>query len=114
MDVRLKYVIGFVIVVAICASAFIISPNGNFGGADDRGSEAIQQIAPDYQPWAQNIWVPPQETQSLLFAVQAAIGAVIIGFFIGNERGKRVAQKTVEKMKATQTSVIRQETNEKI
>jgi len=37
-----------------------------------------------------------------LFAVQAAIGASIIGFFIGNERGKRTALEKSEKLKTAQ------------
>jgi cobalt transport protein len=31
----------------------------------------------------ENLWEVPGETESLLFALQAAIGASIIGFFIG-------------------------------
>jgi cobalt/nickel transport protein len=113
MKARTNYIIGFALVTAICVSAFIISPNAGFGGSDDEGSEAIHQIDPNYQPWFQNLWDIPSETASLLFAVQAAIGAIIIGFYIGNERGKRVAQKEMEKLEATQKSAIRQGSEEK-
>ena len=41
-----------------------------------------------YQPWAQSIWEPPSgEIESLLFALQAAFGAIIIGYFLGYYRG---------------------------
>jgi cobalt/nickel transport protein len=33
----------------------------------------------------------PGEIESLLFAIQAAIGAVIIGYFIGSARSKKQA-----------------------
>lgn len=100
------YILGFGLVIAICASAFIISPAGEFGGADDQGSDKIEEIDPDFQPWASSLWSPPPETESLLFAVQAAIGAVIIGYFIGNERGKKVAIKNSEKLETVQAKAM--------
>lgn len=83
------YVLGFAFIAAICISAFIISPGAEFGGADGQGEDQISTIDPDYQPWFESIWSPPGEIESLLFATQAAIGASIIGWFIGNEHGKR-------------------------
>ena len=39
-------------------------------------------------PWAHSIWTPPSgEIESLLFALQAAFGAIIIGYFLGYYRG---------------------------
>lgn len=113
MKRRTWYVIGFALVIGICASAFIISPNGSFSGSDDQGPQKILQIDPNYVVWFHNLWTPPPETESLLFAVQAAIGAAIIGFFIGNERGKRVALQKLEKLKTGQTKAIKDEPIEK-
>ncbi len=109
MKHRYWYIIGFAVVVSICVSAFVLAPNGEFGGADDRGSNQIEQINPDYRPWFESLWTPPAETQSLLFAVQAAIGASIIGFFIGNERGKKLALKQAKKMKEIQAKAVKVE-----
>lgn len=40
-----------------------------------------------YQPWFQSIYTPPSgEIESLLFALQAAIGSIIIGYFLGYYR----------------------------
>jgi cobalt/nickel transport protein len=86
------YVLGFGVIIVICMSAFIFSPNGEFGGADGQGSDQIQTINPNFEPWFDNLWYPPAETEAMLFAIQAAIGAVIIGYFIGNEHGKRTAR----------------------
>ena len=52
-----------------------------FGGSDDKGEEMIKTIKPDYKPWAKNlIELPGEETESLLFALQAALGAGIVGY----------------------------------
>ena len=91
MEPKAWYVLGFGAIVLICITAFIISPGAEFGGADGQGEEQITEIDPDYQPWFESFWSPPGETESLLFATQAAIGASIIGWFVGNEHGKKVA-----------------------
>lgn len=55
-----------------------------FGGADARAQQAIGEIAPDYQPWFTPVFEPASgEIASLLFALQAAAGAGVIGFWLG-------------------------------
>lgn len=93
MKVRYWYAIGFAVIIVICLSAFVLAPGAEFGGADGQGESQIQEIDPEYTPWFESLWSPPAETESMLFALQAAIGALIIAFFIGNERGKRVARR---------------------
>lgn len=69
--------------------------NSEFPGADALAEEAIQEIAPDVEPWFQPLWEPPgSETESLLFALQAAIGAGFIGYFFGWQRGRKEAAPT--------------------
>jgi len=65
---------------------------GTFKGSDDLGTEAILAARPDYKPWARPLWTPPSdEVESLLFALQAALGAGILGYVIGRRHGaKRV------------------------
>lgn len=59
---------------------------GEFGGADDQIEDAIKDTKADYKPWFSSIWEPPSgEIESLLFAVQAAVGAGFIGFYIGKK-----------------------------
>ncbi|MYM80735.1 energy-coupling factor ABC transporter substrate-binding protein [Duganella sp. FT50W] len=65
-----------------------------FGGADARAQQAIGDIAPGYQPWFKPVFEPASaEIASLLFALQAAIGAGVIGFWLGisvaRERARR-------------------------
>jgi len=55
-----------------------------FGGSDARGQQAIGELAPDYRPWFESFLTPPgKEIESLLFALQAALGAGIIGYWLG-------------------------------
>ena len=57
---------------------------------DDKGEEMIKTIKPDYKPWAKNlIELPGEETESLLFALQAALGAGIVGYVLGYFKGER-------------------------
>ena len=64
-------------------SAFY-AKDAEFAGADGLADEAISEINPDYEPWFSPIFEPKSgEIESLLFALQAAIGAGIIGFITG-------------------------------
>lgn len=65
-------------------------PEGEiFSGADGQAESVIAELYPDYEPWFSSIWEPPgSEIESLLFALQAAIGAGFIGYYIGLSRGK--------------------------
>lgn len=55
-----------------------------FGGADGMAEELALEINPDYEPIAEPFWEPPSgEIESLLFALQAALGAGLIGFYFG-------------------------------
>ena len=77
------YIAGFAViaVVVIAILAYGASVGFEFGGADD----AAGSLVPD-EPWWTGIWGDyelPGETESMLFALQAAIGAIIIGFVIG-------------------------------
>ncbi len=55
-----------------------------FTGADDKAKDLVGNIAPGYKPWAKPFMEPPSsEVGSLLFALQAALGAGFIGYYIG-------------------------------
>ena len=70
--------------VAIAVYPLMINEDSDFGGADGAAEEAILEIDPDYEPWAESlIELPGGETESLLFCLQAALGSVIIGFGFG-------------------------------
>ena len=77
-------------VVIILFIAPLVMYNGygeDEGYFDDQAGEAIEETG--YEPWFSSIWEPPSgEIESLLFALQAAIGALIIGYAFGYWRGQ--------------------------
>lgn len=61
---------------------------GSFQGADNQAMAVIAQSRPGYQPWFQPLWTPPSsEVESMLFAIQAALGAGFVGYVIGRRHG---------------------------
>jgi len=60
-----------------------------FSGSDGQAMEAVTALNPDYQPWFGFIWEPPPEIASGLFALQAALGAGVLGYYLGFKRGQR-------------------------
>lgn len=60
-----------------------------FTGADSQAEALITEINPDYKPWYSSLWEPPSgEIESLLFALQAAVGSGLLFYYIGYHRGK--------------------------
>ncbi|MFO1372052.1 MAG: energy-coupling factor ABC transporter substrate-binding protein [Candidatus Competibacteraceae bacterium] len=60
-----------------------------FPGADDRGKDTIVAANPDYQPWFKPVWEPPSgEIANLFFALQGALGAGVLGYYLGFKRGQ--------------------------
>lgn len=72
--------------------AFVAAEGGRVRGADGLAEEAIGELRPGYEPWFKTLWEPPSgEVESLLFALQAALGAGFIGYYLGYGKGKRDA-----------------------
>lgn len=77
------------LVIALAVVPLIIQKDAEFAGADSQAEQAITEINADYQPWFSSIWEPPSgEIESLLFALQAAIGAGVLGYGLGYLRGR--------------------------
>jgi cobalt/nickel transport protein len=80
------------IVIALAIVPLFMNPGSEFGGADGEAEGAILEVAPNYEPWFEPLWSPPGgETESLLFALQAALGAGVIGYYFGVKRGQKPA-----------------------
>ncbi len=76
-------------VVALTLLPLFIVKDGKFGGADDQGKETITEIKPEYKPWFESVMQPASsEIAGLLFAVQAALGAGVVGYAIGLYKGR--------------------------
>ena len=73
-----------------------------FGGADDQAKDLIGKINPDYQPWFKPLIEPASgEIASMLFALQAAIGAGFIGYYIGVGRTREKMCREIEAARET-------------
>ncbi len=83
-----------VIILLIIALIITIVPlfalkGAEFGGSDDAGSEMIEEIHGEYEPWftpVMETWIDgelPGEIESLLFCVQTGIGVGVFAFFMG-------------------------------
>ena len=83
-----KKITTILILVILCAVILIFPlmtiKDSEFGGADGAAEEAIAVVDPDYEAWADPILEPPGgETESLLFCLQPALGAIVIGYGFG-------------------------------
>jgi cobalt/nickel transport protein len=96
---KLEVITAGVILLFIAAFAYISSSqNHEWGGADGQAGDVISKLSGGtYRPWFESIYTPPSgEIESLLFALQAAIGSFIIGYFLGYYRA-------LAKMKTAET-----------
>lgn len=85
-----KNLVLFAVVIILIVSPLLFIKGAEFSGADGQAEEAITEIDPNYEPWFSPLIEPASgEIESLMFAVQAAIGAGIIGYFFGYVKGKR-------------------------
>lgn len=88
--IRLEIITFGIIMFFIAAFAYVSSTSQNqeWSGADSQAEGVISDLTGgSYTPWFQSIYEPPSgEIESLLFSLQAAIGCLIIGYFLGYYR----------------------------
>lgn len=78
------------LVIMLAVAPLFLRKEAKFEGADDRAEKAIAEVSKDYKPWFTPIWAPPSgEVETFIFALQAAIGAGVIGYIFGFLRGKK-------------------------
>ena len=74
---------------ALVMIPLFMMPGAKFFGTDDLAGQVIAQLRPDYKPWIHSFWEPPSgEVATLLFALQAALGAGFIGYYLGSRRNR--------------------------
>ena len=75
--------------IALIIIPLLINPGAEYGGADGQAEGIINQINPGYEPWFSSLYEPPSgEIESLLFSTQAALGAGVIGYYLGSKKKK--------------------------
>ncbi|PNV59422.1 energy-coupling factor ABC transporter substrate-binding protein [Clostridium sp. chh4-2] len=78
-----------VLVVLIAIVPLFVLKGAEFGGSDDAGSQMVEAIHGEYEPWFTPVLETmiggelPGEIESLLFCLQTGIGVSIIAFFMG-------------------------------
>ena len=83
----MKRAILIAILVVLVFGPLLLS--GEFKGTDDLASAQIAANSPGFTPWMHPLWQPPSaEIESLLFALQAALGAGFLGYVIGRIHGR--------------------------
>ncbi|QHQ61244.1 energy-coupling factor ABC transporter substrate-binding protein [Anaerocolumna sedimenticola] len=74
------------ICILIAVIPLAVIKDSDFGGSDDAAGKTISEIlnVDEYKPWVSPVFEPPGgETESLLFCLQAALGAGVFGYGIG-------------------------------
>jgi cobalt/nickel transport protein len=75
------------VVVLAAVPLLFVGSDTEFGGADGVAVERIDES--DYEPWFAPLFEPSAETASGLFALQAALGAGVLGYVFGVIRTRR-------------------------
>jgi cobalt/nickel transport protein len=78
------------LVVAITVAPLLIMEGSEFRGTDDAAKRVIQEIDTDYGPWISPFFEPGSgKGESLLFMIQAAIGAGVLAYGLIYLRGHK-------------------------
>ena len=87
-----KNLLLILLVIVLAVAPLYLRRGAAFGGADGEAMDAVETIHPGYESWAKPLLEPASgEIESLLFALQAALGAGVVGFVLGRvtARGKK-------------------------
>lgn len=77
-------------IVLLTSLPLVLHRSASFGGSDDKAKAVVETLHPDYKPWAHSLWNPPSgEISTLLFSLQAALGAGVIGYYLGYLKGRK-------------------------
>lgn len=96
--------VSILVFVGLFLATSMMMPTAEFAGSDDEGSRQISAITgiseTDFQPLIPQ-WTPPSgEIESALFALQAAVGGIVLGYVFGSWQ----AQRRVESLPPTTSS----------
>jgi len=78
-----------ILVLLLVVLPIILLPDAEFEGADGQAEALVGTIQETYEPWFEPLFEPSGETESMLFALQAASGAGFIGYFFGSIRPRK-------------------------
>lgn len=85
-----RIVLGLAAAIVLLPLVMPWAEKPEFGGSDDKAEGVIAEVSPGYAPWWEPLWEPPsKEVESLLFALQAALGAGLLGYYAGRRSRRR-------------------------
>ncbi|MBY6678658.1 energy-coupling factor ABC transporter substrate-binding protein [Rhodococcus sp. BP-332] len=90
--INLLLVLGIVLIVgaALMLDAGRSGDEERFVGTDSAATSQIEEDHPDYVPWFESVFSPTSgEVESGLFALQAALGGLVLGYALAALRGRR-------------------------
>lgn len=88
-----NWILVILLLVVVVVSLKVGTKNGEFGGADGEAMDSIE----NYEPWFEPFWEPPSgEIESGIFALQAAIGGVVLGYFIGKKKNATITAESIK------------------
>lgn len=93
----IKILVLVAIVIGLAVLPLLMVKDAEFSGADDKAEKAITEIKADYEPWFSPLFEPKSgEIESLLFALQAAIGSGIVFYGLGYMRGRKKKEEAIK------------------
>ncbi len=93
MKVWQKNAILLLLVVILAAAPLWLLPDAEFSGADGEAAELIEATVPGFEPWFEPVLEPASgEIESLLFALQAAVGSGVVCFILGRITARKSGQ----------------------
>ncbi|MDJ0407171.1 energy-coupling factor ABC transporter substrate-binding protein [Rhodococcus erythropolis] len=90
VNLALVAAIVLIIVAALMMDARRPGEQERFVGSDSAATSLIEEQDPNYVPWFSAVFAPTSgEVESGLFALQAAIGGIALGYCVGALRHRR-------------------------
>lgn len=96
--VNLALALGIVLIVVLALGLDARREGGEerFVGTDSAATSQIEADNPDYEPWFSSLYAPSSsEIESGLFALQAALGGIVLGYCFGALRSRRRVEAAV-------------------
>lgn len=94
-----------IVVISLVVGGQVAGGASGFAGTDAQATQEVQAIDPDYRPWFTPLFQPGStEVESGLFAVQAALGGVVLGFAMGALWGRRRVERAPGHRQETPTT----------